>query len=76
MKYIIGHRTYERIAWTGGDRPFDTGLSYAQGQAFIRIRCRMYREQLADFGGMPDRDTRYILWNRATHDAWRTVTRG
>ena len=71
---------YRRHAWTGGDVP-RRGLVLAStplGRRYRAIRHDFFREQLMDWrsgwGDLPDRDTRAIFWNRASLDAWRTLT--
>jgi len=72
---------YRRIAWTGGDVP-RRGLCLANspyGRQYRYFRHSFFREQLCDWreywGDMPNRDTRKIFCNRASIDAWATLTR-
>lgn len=74
-------RHYRRIAWTGGDVP-RRGITLADspyGRQYRSIRHELFREALTDWRDywhdLPDRDTRKILWNRASLDAWATLTR-
>ena len=74
LAIIVGGISYQVYAWTGGDTP---DVLY-RGHTFMRIRGELYREQWADYVGYwfeaPGPDVRLTFWNRATLDAWRTVT--
>jgi hypothetical protein len=65
-------RLYERRAWTGGDRP----KPWRHTPLAERLLCRaLFREQFADAGcrwGLVG-DAKRIFWNRARHDAFRTL---
>jgi len=72
---------YRRIAWTGGDVPC-RGIKIADtpnGRMYRKLRHDYLREQLTlwvqYWHDMPDRYTRKIMWNRASLDAWATLTR-
>ena len=68
---------YRVRAWTGGDAPRPGALVPLYRRIFESLRCQLYREYWAYYVGCwrtaPDADTRAIFWNRATHDAWRTL---
>lgn len=76
---------YRMQAWTGGNAPLMTSTAGFGAGAFVSpisdhyslIRNALYREQFRTFAGYwgegPDADARRIFWNRACHDAWRTV---
>jgi hypothetical protein len=63
---------FERRAWTGGDPP----KPWRETPAHERLLCRaLFREQFADAGyrwGLVG-DAKRIFWNRARHDAFRTL---
>lgn len=76
-----GHVTvcvfFPRKAWTGGERPEPNRLESMHRDLFEGLRGQLYREQYRDYAqfwaSSPDRDTRYLMWTRATFDAWRTM---
>jgi hypothetical protein len=63
---------YERRAWTGGDCP----RPWRETSLEERLLCRvMFREQFAEAGhrwGLVG-DAKRVFWNRARHDAFRTL---
>lgn len=69
---------YHRRAWTGGDWPTKEQRS---GRAFKDVRTALFREQVAECGGLDlwacagtsALERARIFWNRATADAHRTV---
>mgnify|MGYP000688716015 CR=1 FL=1 len=68
---------YRVRAWTGGDAPQPGNLIPLYRRIFESIRCQLYREQWAVhveyWYEAPGPDVRQTFWNRATHDAWRTL---
>lgn len=65
------------VAWTGGDTPAPGKLTPFYRNILESLRCQLYREQWADYVAYwhdaPGPDVRQTFWNRATHDAWRTL---
>jgi hypothetical protein len=72
-------KTYERRAWTGGDVPIVTSEAT---RAFKELRSAFFRESLRECGGLDlwkcagtgSSERVRIFWNRASLDAWRTLT--
>lgn len=68
---------YPMRAWTGGDMPQPERLTPEYRNIFESLRCQLYRESWAyyvEFWRMaPVASGRAIFWERATHDAWRTL---
>lgn len=79
--WIIAGQIFIRTAWTGGDRPTS---QTRKRKDFREIRSDLFREQVRECGGLDlwkcagtsSLDRARIFWNRATLDAWRTVTNG
>jgi hypothetical protein len=76
---ILNH--YRRIAWTGGDVP-RRGIVLAdneRGRKYRHMRHIYFRELLKAYTEywheLPNKDTRKIMWNWASLDAWATLTR-
>lgn len=76
----INGRSFERRAWTGGTTPTKDDK---QSPAFKSVRSYFFREQVALCGGLglwecagtSPLERARIFWNRATLDAWRTISR-
>lgn len=67
-------RTYQRIAWMGGDSAPKELRKISRD--YRNIITFFFREQLRDFSDfwkeLPDMDTTRIFWKRAKADAWST----
>lgn len=70
-------RTYERRAWTGGDKP-DIDFAATEGLELVQA---YYQEQVDECGGLDlwecagtsAAERAEIFRNRAVLDAWRTM---
>lgn len=67
-------KTYNRIAWTGGDRP---PADFVRTREFQQLRSAFFREQVGEWRNYwkdsPDADTRKTFQRRAIMDAWATL---
>lgn len=71
---------YPRRTWTGGDTP-PPGLAH-ESEAYRSIRSFYFQEALVECGGLDlwkcagtgSMERARIFWNRASLDAWRTLT--
>lgn len=78
-EWTIGGKVYRLRAWTGGDSP---GPEDKSGEAYRLVRRSLFREQLKECGGLDlwkcagtsCMERARIFWNRASLDAWRTVS--
>lgn len=81
MEYTIevcGH-CLPRVAWTGGESP----PKRCRDSLYRATRSAYFREQVADSGGLDlwacagtsPLERARIFWNRASGDAWATVSR-